>query len=54
METGSRPAWIKLFNNPFPAGVNLFQVGHKLEAIDPEHQSNICAVTVVKIKGNLH
>ncbi|XP_073983678.1 lethal (3) malignant brain tumor isoform X3 [Rhodnius prolixus] len=51
VETGSRPAWIKLFNNPFPAGVNLFQVGHKLEAIDPEHQSNICAVTVVKIKG---
>ncbi|KAK9504696.1 hypothetical protein O3M35_010966 [Rhynocoris fuscipes] len=50
-ETGSRPAWVKLFKNPFPSSVNSFQVGHKLEAIDPEHQSNICVVTVSKIIG---
>jgi len=55
--TQCKPAWVKLFQNPFPAIGNSFRKGHKLEAIDPEHQSYFCVVTVVEKLGyriNLH
>lgn len=42
---------IDLFLNPFPCGANQFEVGMKLEAIDPEHNSLFCVCTVVEIKG---
>lgn len=42
---------ISLFLNPFPTGPNSFEVGMKLEAIDPENCSLFCVCTVVSIKG---
>ncbi|XP_014290533.1 lethal(3)malignant brain tumor-like protein 3 isoform X2 [Halyomorpha halys] len=50
-ETKSSGAWVKLFNNPFPCRPNRFKVGQRLEAIDPEHQSKICLVSVAEVKG---
>ncbi|CAH1401496.1 unnamed protein product [Nezara viridula] len=50
-ETKSSGAWVKLFNNPFPSRPNRFKVGQRLEAIDPEHQSNVCLVSVAEVKG---
>lgn len=50
-ETKTSPAWVKLFNNPYPSKPNRFKVGQKLEAIDPEHQSYFCLVTVADVKG---
>lgn len=40
-----------LFINPFPSSPNLFEVGMKLEAIDPEHCSLFCVCTVVEKLG---
>ncbi|XP_055379829.1 uncharacterized protein LOC129610986 isoform X2 [Condylostylus longicornis] len=49
--SNAEPAPIDLFLNPFPCGPNLFQVGMKLEAIDPEYSSLFCVCSVVEIKG---
>lgn len=40
-----------LFKNPIPLTPNNFQIGMKLEAIDPENLSLFCVCTVVDIKG---
>lgn len=40
-----------LFINPFPSSQNLFEVGMKMEAIDPEHCSLFCVCTVVEKLG---
>lgn len=40
-----------LFINPFPSSPNLFEVGMKMEAIDPEHSSLFCVCTVVEKLG---
>lgn len=40
-----------LFINPFPSSPNLFEVGMKMEAIDPEHCSLFCVCTVVEKLG---
>ncbi|XP_055921806.1 lethal(3)malignant brain tumor-like protein 4 isoform X2 [Eupeodes corollae] len=49
--TNAQPAPVDLFLNPYPCGDNLFEVGMKLEAIDPEHNSLFCVCTVVEKKG---
>ncbi|XP_063706087.1 lethal(3)malignant brain tumor-like protein 1 [Culicoides brevitarsis] len=41
----------ELFQNPFPAAKNHFQVGMKLEAIDPANQSLFCVCTVDEKRG---
>lgn len=46
-----KPTPIELFLNPFPCSSNMFQVGMKLEAIDPEHSSMFCVCTIVEKKG---
>ncbi|KAF6204107.1 hypothetical protein GE061_002447 [Apolygus lucorum] len=51
-KTGSKPAWVKLFAGPFPASSNLFKIGFKLEAIDPERQSLFCAATICDVQGH--
>ncbi|XP_067614701.1 uncharacterized protein l(3)mbt [Eurosta solidaginis] len=42
---------VNLFINPFPTGSNKFQIGMKLEAIDPENCSLFCVCTIVDIQG---
>lgn len=42
----------KLFDKPFPTEKNFFEVGHKLEGIDPEHEALFCVLTVIKVCGN--
>ncbi|XP_028897394.2 lethal(3)malignant brain tumor-like protein 3 isoform X2 [Zeugodacus cucurbitae] len=42
---------VNLFINPFPTGPNRFQIGMKLEAIDPENCSLFCVCTIVDIQG---
>ncbi|KAL5280658.1 L3MBTL3 family protein [Megaselia abdita] len=49
--TKSEAAPIDLFLNPFPCGPNRFEVGMKLEAIDPENNSKFCVCTVVQVLG---
>lgn len=49
--TKSEAAPIDLFINPFPCGPNRFEVGMKLEAIDPENNSKFCVCTVVQVLG---
>lgn len=46
-----RPAPLNLFINPYPASANMFEVGMKLEAIDPEHASLFCVCTIVERIG---
>lgn len=41
----------ELFQNPFPDSRNLFQIGMKLEAIDPFNQSLFCVCTVEDKRG---
>lgn len=41
-----------LFDKPFPKESNLFQIGQKLEGIDPEHEALFCVMTVVNVCGN--
>lgn len=44
---------LALFRNPFPAASrNNFQIGMKLEAIDPFNQALFCVCTVVHVRGN--
>uniref|UniRef100_A0A146M3L5 Lethal(3)malignant brain tumor-like protein 3 n=1 Tax=Lygus hesperus TaxID=30085 RepID=A0A146M3L5_LYGHE len=50
--TESKPAWVKLFAGPYPVSPNLFKIGFKLEAIDPERQSLFCAATVSDVQGH--
>ncbi len=39
-------------DDPFPqAALAAFEVGMKLEAVDPEHQALVCIVTVAEIRG---
>ncbi len=50
--TRSRAAPLSAFRECFPAKTErTFQEGMKLEAIDPEHQAQICLVTVAEVKG---
>lgn len=49
--TGGYTAPLNLFTNPFPASENLFEIGMKLEAIDPLNASKFCVCTVVGIQG---
>lgn len=41
----------ELFQNPFPDAKNLFQIGMKLEAIDPYNQSLFCVCTIEDKRG---
>ena len=41
----------KLFPGRFPEVKNGFRPGMKLEAIDPEHQSLFCVMTVAEVQG---
>lgn len=50
MQFNSAPK--KLFEKPFPTDKNNFQVGQKLEGIDPEHEALFCVMTVADICGN--
>lgn len=45
------PAPLNLFKNPIPISENLFEIGMKLEAIDPLNASKFCVCTVVSIQG---
>lgn len=47
----TKPAPIKLFKEPFPFHYNSFKIGMKLEGIDPKHESYICVMSVVDVKG---
>lgn len=49
--TNSEAAPLHLFDNPYPSGPNSFQLGMKVEAIDPQNQSMFCVCTVVQILG---
>lgn len=40
-----------LFDKPFPSEKNFFEVGHKLEGIDPEHETLFCVMTVKEVCG---
>lgn len=42
---------MSLFQNPIPLTANNFQVGMKVEAIDPENLSLFCVCTVLEKKG---
>ena len=44
--TNSRAAPPKLFIEAYPNRENSFRIGHKLEAIDPEHPAVICVATI--------
>lgn len=47
----AKPAPVKLFKNPFPYNRNGFKVGMRLEAIDPQHPSIFCVVSVAEVQG---
>ncbi|ROT65230.1 putative lethal(3)malignant brain tumor-like protein 3 isoform X1 [Penaeus vannamei] len=47
----AKAAPLKLWPEPFPFGRNLFKAGMKLEAIDPQHQSLFCVMTVAETIG---
>lgn len=49
--TNTQAAPDSLFINPFPSSSNPFEVGMKMEAIDPEHCSLFCVCTVVEKLG---
>ncbi|KAL5286794.1 L3MBTL3.2 family protein [Megaselia abdita] len=49
--TKSQAAPFQFFTHAFPFGPNRFQVGMKLEAIDPQNQSMFCVCTVVQVLG---
>lgn len=49
--TETQAAPDNLFINPFPSSPNPFEVGMKMEAIDPEHCSLFCVCTVVEKLG---
>lgn len=45
------PAPLKFFFNPIPKYTNPFEIGHKLEAIDPLNCSKFCVCSVVEVCG---
>lgn len=47
----AKAAPVKLFKNPFPYNRNCFKVGMRLEAIDPQHPSYFCVVSVAEVQG---
>ncbi|CAB3252094.1 unnamed protein product [Arctia plantaginis] len=48
----AKPAPVKLFGeSPFPYHKNGFKVGMRLEAIDPQHPSLFCVVSVAEVQG---
>lgn len=47
----AKAAPVKLFKNPFPYTKNGFKVGMRLEAIDPQHPSMFCVVSVAEVQG---
>lgn len=47
----AKDAPVKLFKNPFPYNKNGFKVGMRLEAIDPNHPSIFCVVSVAEVQG---
>ncbi|XP_030370723.1 uncharacterized protein LOC115621264 [Scaptodrosophila lebanonensis] len=51
MKGNSNAAPIHLFLNPFPISPNCFEIGMKLEAIDPENCSLFCVCTIVEVRG---
>lgn len=48
---GGQKAPENLFINPWPSSANLFDVGMKLEAIDPDRESLFCVCTVMERRG---
>ena len=51
--TNAKAAPAKFFDVGIPTERNSFKIGMKMEAIDPEHASLFCVVTVVEVKGIL-
>lgn len=49
--SGGIAAPLNLFKIPYPTSENLFEIGMKLEAIDPLNASKFCVCTVVMIQG---
>lgn len=47
----TKPTPEKLFKNPLPYNKNGFKVGMRLEAIDPQHPSLFCVVSVAEVQG---
>ena len=47
----AKSAPVKLFKDPFPYNKNGFKVGMRLEAIDPQHPSMFCVVSVAEVQG---
>ncbi|XP_069169395.1 lethal(3)malignant brain tumor-like protein 3 isoform X2 [Procambarus clarkii] len=47
----AKAAPLKIWPEPFPFSRNLFKPGMKLEAIDPNHQSLFCVMTVAETIG---
>ncbi|CAH2086941.1 unnamed protein product [Euphydryas editha] len=47
----AKAAPVKLFKDPFPYNKNGFKVGMRLEAIDPQHPSLFCVVSVAEVQG---
>ncbi|CAG5011168.1 unnamed protein product [Parnassius apollo] len=47
----AKAAPVKLFKDPFPYNRNRFKVGMRLEAIDPQHPSLFCVVSVAEVQG---
>ncbi|XP_048479509.1 uncharacterized protein LOC105396511 [Plutella xylostella] len=47
----AKAAPVKLFKDPFPYTRNGFKVSMRLEAIDPQHPSLFCVVSVAEVQG---
>ncbi|XP_034840024.1 uncharacterized protein l(3)mbt [Maniola hyperantus] len=47
----AKAAPVKLFKDPFPYNKNGFKVGMRMEAIDPQHPSLFCVVSVAEVQG---
>ncbi|KAI8435413.1 hypothetical protein MSG28_003723, partial [Choristoneura fumiferana] len=47
----AKAAPVKLFKDPFPYNRNGFKVGMRMEAIDPQHASLFCVVSVREVQG---
>ncbi|KAJ8723018.1 hypothetical protein PYW07_004198 [Mythimna separata] len=47
----AKDAPVKLFKNALPYNRNGFKVGMRLEAIDPQHPSLFCVVSVAEVQG---
>lgn len=47
----AKAAPVKLFKDPFPYNRNGFKVGMRLEAIDPQHPSYFCVMSVAEVQG---